>query len=160
MGDYEPHPGNYFCTRTDGIAALGIRLGTFSHWNHSGIYIGGGKTIEAKPRGVTIGNLSDYNTLVWNRHDVISDEQFAGIIAYGRSRVDDPYGFLEIDVLALRILGLKVFSEAFAGILNESKGVICSQLVELAYRSVGIVLVNKADYLVTPEDLAERNLFL
>jgi hypothetical protein len=160
MSDFTPLPGNYFVTRTDGLPALAIRLGTFSHWNHAGLYIGNGKTIEAKPRGVTIGNLSDYKTLVWNQHDVITDEQRTGICAYGEGRVDDPYGFLEIDVLVLRILGLKVFSEEFAETLNESKGVICSQLVELAYRSVGLVLVDGPDYLVTPEALAERNLFL
>jgi uncharacterized protein YycO len=160
MSDYEPLPGNYFVTRTGGFFGKLIRIGTVSHWNHVGIYIGDGRTIEAKPRGVTIGNLSDYKTLIWNRHDVITDAQRAGIIAYAESRLNDPYGFLEIAVLALRILGLKMFSDLLARQLNEVKGVICSQLGELAYTSVGIVLVDEADYLVTPEALAERNLFL
>jgi uncharacterized protein YycO len=160
MGDYEPLPGNYFVTRTGGWAGRAIRLGTLSHWNHSGLYLGDGKIIEATPHGVVIGNLSEYQTVIWNRHDVITDEQHAGIIAYAKSRLNDPYGFLEIAVLVLRILGLKTFSDLLARQLNEVKGVICSQLVELAYRSAGIVLVDEADYLVTPEDLAERNLFL
>lgn len=53
-------PGDYFVTRTGGWFGWCIRKLTFSPVNHAGIYMGGGLTIEAKPKGVTHGMITDY----------------------------------------------------------------------------------------------------
>jgi uncharacterized protein YycO len=157
---YVPRAGDYGVTRTGGFFGRLIRLGTFSHWNHAFIYLGDGKIIEATPRGVVVGELSQYSIVVWNRHDDLTDDERAGVVAYAMSRLGEPYGFIDIAVIVLRQLGLKAFSVKISAFLDKRHGVICSQFASLAFRAIKRALTLKADNLVTPEDLAERVLFL
>ena len=71
MDKYTPIAGDYFVVKTHGLAGMLIRIGTFSEWNHAGIYIGDGKIIEARPQGVTISDLSKYELLGINTKNLL-----------------------------------------------------------------------------------------
>lgn len=161
MSNYEPKPGDYFTVSTNGPIGFFIQLGTESKDNHSGIYLGNGKIIEATPRrGVIISDISIYKDLVWNRHEGLTDEQRAGIVEEALKFLGAPYSFLAFGVIALRILGVKFLPAYIENILKNAKGVICSELVTTSYRKgANISLSDKPDYFVTPSDLTYRLLY-
>jgi uncharacterized protein YycO len=154
-----PNVGDYFVVRTNGWAARLIQFGTNSKWNHAGIYIGDNKIVEARPSGVTIGNLSKYDgkLILWNTKVDTSLTETERL--YIRSRavkfVNDGYGFWSIINIALKILFLGFFPTLKRA--ENEKSVICSQLVAWTYSSAaGVKLSNKPHALVTPKDLAYR----
>lgn len=152
-----PNVGNYFVVKTKGLAGLAIRLGTGSHWNHAGIYLGNGKIVEARPVGVTISDLSKYDgmSIVWNSTvDNLTDEERMQIVTRARGFVGDKYGVWSIIALFFKCLGLSLFP-ANRRAENENS-VICSQLVAWSYSVGGIKISFKQHALVTPKDLAER----
>jgi cell wall-associated NlpC family hydrolase len=153
---YEPRIGDFGVIRSTGLAARAIQLGTISRWNHAFIYIGEGKIIEATPsKGLIISDVSKYKNIAWNKHQELTDAQRQKIVDKARSFLGTTYGFLDILVLALRILGLKILSGTFVEKLAVRQGIICSELEAICYAEAGIQLVNKPEYLVTPGDLAE-----
>jgi uncharacterized protein YycO len=161
MTEYLPQPGDYGVVKTTGIIGLLIRIGTLSHWNHAIVYVGGGHIVEANPTGIEVSPVSKYSKIVWNRHDNIDSETRAAIVTNALSKVGAPYGFIDIAVIAFRILGLRALANVpFIKNLAQREGYICSELVAECYHETGVVLVDKPDYLVTPSDLAERLLFI
>lgn len=157
---YNPKTGDYGCVKTNGLMAKLIRLGTLSRWNHSFIYIGNGKIIEANPKGVEISDVSKYPVIAWNQHEVLSDQQRQIIVWKANQIIGKPYGFFVIADLAFRILGLKILANTrLMKYLSTKNGYICSELVAECYRHANIPLFKKADYLVTPGDLAERLIY-
>ena len=148
--------GNFGVIKSTGIAARLIQIGTVSRWNHAFIYIGDGKIIEATPsKGLIISNITKYDKIAWNKHDVLTDVQRQQIVDKAKSVLGTTYGFIDILVLALRILGLKILSGKFVEKLAVRQGIICSELEAICYSAAGIQLINKPEYLVTPGDLAE-----
>lgn len=157
---YNPKTGDYGCVKTNGLMAKLIRLGTLSRWNHSFIYIGNGKIIEANPKGVEISDVNKYPVIAWNQHEVLSDQQRQIIVWKANQIIGKPYGFFVIADLAFRILGLKILANTrLMKYLSTKNGYICSELVAECYRHANIPLFKKADYLVTPGDLAERLIY-
>jgi len=157
---YEPKPGDYFVVKTHGLAGLAIRLGTFSDWNHAGIYIGDGLIIEARPTGVSISNLNKYDgyTIAWNQHENLTDAQRTKIVERAKKFVGGSYGAWSIIVIGLKCVGLSVLPNLIRRAENEDS-VICSQLVAWSY-SIGKVKVSQKKHaLVTPKDLAFRLIF-
>ena len=77
--NYVPRIGDIGVVRTGGYAARLIQIGTLSRWNHAFIYIGYGNIVEATPRGVKFGKADQYQNIVWNKHQIISDEDRAFI---------------------------------------------------------------------------------
>ena len=155
MRTYEPCIGDYGCVKTHGFFGWLIRLGTFSRWNHSVIYVGNGEVVSADPTGVKINKVSDYTNVAWNQHEELDDNQRMQIINAALEAVGKPYDFFTIADLAFRILGLKVLTAGLLGRLARNHGYICSELVAECYRKGGLVIAEK-DYLCTPGDLAER----
>jgi len=155
MRTYEPRIGDYGCVKTHGFFGWLIRLGTFSRWNHSVIYVGNGEVVSADPTGVKINKVSDYTNVAWNQHEELDDNQRMQITNAALEAVGKPYDFFTIADLAFRILGLKVLTAGLLGRLARNRGYICSELVAECYRKGGLV-VAKEDYLCTPGDLAER----
>jgi len=155
MRTYEPCIGDYGCVKTHGFFGWLIRLGTFSRWNHSVIYVGNGEVVSADPTGVKINKVSDYTNVAWNQHEELDDNQRMQITNAALEAVGKPYDFFTIADLAFRILGLKVLTAGLLGRLARNRGYICSELVAECYRKGGLV-VAKEDYLCTPGDLAER----
>lgn len=157
---YQPRFGDYGVVKTNGWAAKLIQVGTVSRWNHVFIYIGGGEIVEARPTGVVISKFNEYPNIAWNQHEVMDDITRNAIVAKAKSFVGQPYGFLAIGNIALRILGLKILANTrLLERMASSEGLICSELVSLAYKAAGIDLTGIPDYRVTPGDLAERLIY-
>ena len=157
---YQPQLGDYGVVKTGGFFGKLIRLGTMSRWNHTFIYIGGNKIVEANPRGVAVSDVSEYPIIGWNQHEILTEEQRQKIYSYAMTTVGKPYNFLVIISIALRILGLKIFANSkLLHRLSKHDGYICSELVAEAYAQAGLNLFDKPADNVTPGDLAERLIY-
>jgi len=157
---YTPRPGDYGVIKTKGFFGKLIRLGTMSRWNHAVVCVDEHSLVEANPTGVELSPITKYPLIAWNQHEELTAAQRTAIVNAAVDLVGRPYGFFDIFVLALRILGLKVLSNTkLMEYAAKQYGVICSELVAIAYDKAGIELVNKPDNLVTPGDLAERLIY-
>ena len=157
--DYVPQPGDYGVVKTNGIVAKFIRVGTLSRWNHAVICVGGNIIVEARPIGVSFGKIDEYPIIAWNQHEVLTDKQREEISNFAIDQIGRPYGFLDILVIFLRMLGLRIPFPNFWAKLAKRQGFICSELVAEAYNKSGFKLINKPDNLVTQGDLAERLIY-
>jgi Permuted papain-like amidase enzyme, YaeF/YiiX, C92 family len=153
---HEPVVGDYFVVHTTGWAARLIQLGTWSKWNHAGIYIGDEKVIEARPNGVKIRSVHEYDGLpiMWSNESSLTETERLNLVNFAKHFENDGYGIWSIIALAFKCLGINVFP-AIKRAENENR-VICSQLVAWCYSHVGIKLSVKQHALVTPADLAKR----
>jgi hypothetical protein len=156
---YEPRPGDYAVVKTGGLIGRLIRIGTTSRWNHNFIYLGDDLIIEARPIGVKFGKASKYNILAYNKHEDLTSEQRKDIVDFAIDQVGKSYGYLDIFILFLRILGLGLPPSRLWVRLAKRQGYICSELVAEAYAYADFTLRNKPDALVTPGDLAERLIY-
>lgn len=153
---YEPKKGDFGIVRSNGWAARLIQIGTVSRWNHAFIYLGDGILAEATPgNGITLNKVSKYSKVAWNQHQELTDEQRDKIVEKADQLLGRTYGFLDIAILALRILGLKFLSGKILEKMALRQGIICSEYVAICYQNAGIDLTGKPEYLVTPGDLAE-----
>ena len=158
--DYAPRPGDYGVVKTNGVVAKFIRIGTLSRWNHVFIYIGDGLIVEARPTGVTISKDDLYPIMAYNQHEIdLDDEKRKAIVDFAKAQVGKPYGFIDIAVIFLRMLGLRIPFPNFWAKLAKRQGFICSELVAEAYLKAGFKLINKHSSIVTPGDLAERLIY-
>jgi len=147
--------GDYFVVHTNGWAARLIQFGTRSKWNHAGIYIGNDQVIEARPIGVKIRSIHEYDSLpiIWSNEPLTETER-ENLVKFAKSFENDGYGIGSIIALGFKCLGLSIFPANWLAI--HEKKVICSQLVAWCYSHVKIKLTNKPHALVTPADLAKR----
>lgn len=156
----EPDLGDYFVVRTTGIAARLIQLGTWSKWNHAGIYIGNGQVVEARPTGVSVSPLFKYdnNQIIWNTgHDKpLTQVERKKLVEFALGFVGSGYGIWSIISLGFKCLtfGIPLLPADWMAI--REKRVICSQLVAWVYSHAGVKLSNKKHALVRPKDLALR----
>jgi len=157
---YQPQLGDYGVVKTGGFFGKLIRFGTMARWNHTFIYIGGNKIVEATPRGVITSLVENYPLIGWNQHEEITGEQREIIYDYAISTVGKPYNFIVIVSLILRILGLRLLANnRLLHSLAQHDGFICSELVAESYAKAGITLIQKPVDQVTPGDLAERLIY-
>lgn len=157
---YEPKHGDFGIIKSNGIAARLIQLGTISRWNHAFIYLGDGVIAEATPsKGIIISPVTKYNKIAWNQHQELTDDQRSQIVNKANALLGTTYGFLDILIIGLRILGLKFLGGKLLEKLSMRQGIICSEYVAICYQNTGINLVNKPEYLVTPGDLAEMLIY-
>ena len=155
-----PQPGDFGVVRTNGLAARLIQLGTLSRWNHAFIYLGDDKIAEARPKeGLVVKPVTEYPKIAWNQHQELTTGQRNAITSTALELLGKPYGFLDILVLGLRIIGLKFLGGKLLQKLCMRQGIICSEYVAICYQRAGIDLVNKPEYLVTPGDLAEMLIY-
>jgi uncharacterized protein YycO len=152
---YEPRLGDYGVVKTTGFFGGLIRIGTTSRWNHAIIYVGNGMAVSADPTGVSKISVTQYTNIAWNKHEELDDNQRMMIINAALEAIGKPYDFFTIADIALRILGLKIFTKGLLSYLAKNKGYICSELIAECYRKGGLVIA-KEDWLCTPGDLAER----
>lgn len=150
--------GDYFVVRTGGIAGWLIRLGTRSPYNHAGVVVDGhGRTVEAKPSGACYGNIADYGTdrmLVGCPVRLTSDVR-RSIAVHAGQLVGTPYSWLDILALALLQFGVTRPRWIERRVARTDR-LVCSGLVDLAYRQAGIELFDDGRPFqdVTPGDLA------
>ena len=158
MNDYKPRIGDYGVIRSTGLFARLIQVGTVSRWNHVFIYVGDGNIVEATPKGVILSPVSKYNLIAWNQHEELDSKERYVIADFAMSKIGQPYNFIVIGNIALRILGLKIFAKTklMYRWAQATKGYICSELTAEAYEAIGENLCKKDADLTTPGDLAER----
>lgn len=154
------HPaGTIFVLCSNGWMADLIKLLTRSRVNHTGVALGDGRTVEAMPRGATIGREQDGPNVIWGT-DLLAmiEAQRPGagarIAAEALRLVGRPYGFLDIFALGLTAIGLRW--GWLERIVGRQDRLICSQLVDLACLNAGVHLYDKPPRLpqnVTPGDI-------
>jgi hypothetical protein len=134
-----------FITESDPISDL-IRFVTFSEWSHVEIITETGTYIGAHADGGIEERAADYCKPNHERRYAIpvTDEQYATMMAYARSKIGTPYNFKDI-------VGLMLHHR-----MTEVKRSICSQFVEDVGVSAKFLFLNVEpdfDYLITPETL-------
>ena len=155
-----PQPGDYFAIQTHGIAALAIQVGTRSRWNHAAIYVGDGRIVEAKPRGVVYSPITDYARTDYVISAVPFDAwQRQKIVAAADRLVAARVGYGWLDIVALAAVQ---FGRCPAWLENRAKRddrLVCSQVVSSCWAAAGVEAVpGKDPWAVTPGDLAAAEL--
>jgi uncharacterized protein YycO len=156
--------GDLGIVKSNGLMARFIQVGTMSRWNHAFVYVGNEMIIEAKPRGVVLSPLSDYDgvKIVWNKHQEWNDEEVDRefIAEEAHKLLDLPYNWTNIARIILRSLGLKTLSNTkFMKKLAKKDGYICSEMVEELYSKSGNPLVSKEPGVTSPGDLIEAVIY-
>lgn len=165
----ELQPGDFGVTPTygnwsDRFIGWAIRYGTGSPVNHAVLYLGDGKLIEARPGGAGINNWDAYGSnMIWSAGRlptglVPTQQQRNSIAAFGETLVGRPYGWVDIFAIAIaqkRLGEQKIASNWIANHIKNTKSLICSQLVDLAYYQTGVHLFDdgRLPGLVSPGDL-------
>jgi hypothetical protein len=161
-----PQPGDLIVYRTDGWPARLIQVGNLLQrllrrqgpgnwrWNHVGIYIGAGMTIEAQPGGVCITPLSDYpvGTYIVLHRD-LTEAQKTQIISYANGALGKSYGWLAI--VGLILVGLGIRPKILDTYAADEDEPVCSQLGAYAYAYAGSPLSDQAPWTMTPGNIAD-----
>lgn len=152
-----PQPGDFGLVSIKGGVGFLIRVGQwlngdgFFDYEHAFIYVGNGQIVEAEPGGALLSELAEYDgrPIMWSTGLVpLTDAQRAVIVEAAMNQVGTPYSFLDYLAIGLYRIGIK--HPGVAKRVEESKHLICSQLVAMDYDSVGIPLTDYPPYLVTP----------
>ena len=148
--------GSYFVVRTTGPMAALIRLVTRSTFNHAGVCLGDGLTVEAESRGAIIGDLDRYRDceIAFSNY-ALTESESETIVRTALDMVGTPYGWADLSWLGLLQYGFRR-SRFIAARVDRRDRLVCSQLVALVYLSEDIAL--SEDPLMpldcTPGDLA------
>ncbi len=147
-------PGDFFVIRTDGWAAPWIRLITRSDVNHAGLYVGNGTIIEARPEGAGYAPVSD--GAIWS-HLPLTDAERVTVVQQATLLVGTPYSWVDVACIGLADLFGWHVPEWVRKRLNRRDRLMCSQLVDEAYRRAGIQLFTdgRPSGDVSPGDLAD-----
>jgi hypothetical protein len=152
----KPNVGDFFVVHTTGFAARLIQLGTWSKWNHAGIYIGDDMIIEARPRGVTLSHISKYDNhdILWSTEPEppFTEAEGEKLRQFALIFVGDSYNIWSIIALGFKSLGISLFPAIKRA--NNIHSVICSQLVACIWSHMGRKLSDRQHALVRPRDLA------
>ncbi len=146
--------GQFGVVRTNSLVAWIIRLGTRSQVNHAYVFVDEEHVVEAQPQGAVIAKASKYDgALAPVSRFPLTDEEKQRIADEALALVGTPYNFLDIAALALLSLGIRW--KWLCQRAQSSKRLICSQLVDRAYRNAGLHLYQdgRPDGEVTPGDL-------
>lgn len=187
-------PGDIFVTPTygsgfDRFVGASIRFATgtkdeYGKWhdakvNHAGMYVGGGKIIEAEPSGARLSPVTNVlKNAYWSTSGLrmrgvdgktlplppLSDLERIVLVQEAEKLLGTPYGFADIVAIAFaqrRVLGLvdpaKPLHDQpwWVRRIESQHTLICSQLVDTAYRNAGIHLFqdDRIPGLVSPNDL-------
>lgn len=149
-----PQPGEFGVVRTSTFVGQCIRLLTRSQVNHAFVCLEDGLIVEAQRIGARLAHVSKFDgrLIVYSRiHDSAADAGRVQVAA--RSLLGTPYNFLDIAALALLSLGLRW--DWLLDRAQTSRRLICSQLVDRAFRRAGLPLFDddRPDGQVTPGDL-------
>lgn len=161
MIEDQPLPGSIGLTGIHGPAGWGIRAGQallgdgMLPYEHAFLVLDGGWLIEAEPGGARVRLLSEYD----GQHVLyvapgLTDAERHRICVQGRLLVGTPYSGL--DYLALALHRFHLPAPGLRRYIADSRHMICSQLVDQAYRDAGVQLFADGRWpgYVTPADLA------
>lgn len=152
-----PPPGTIGLTSTPDLSGAIIRLGTRSPINHVFIVLAGGQLFEARPSGAGLNNLSRYPHASFRTDIIPTDEQRGAIIASVTGLMGTPYNWLDIAALSWWCLTGNRVPVKVQRRIEDTKTLICSQLVDLVYERAGIHLFDdgRLPGAVTPGDLID-----
>lgn len=157
-----PIPGDFFLAPITGDIGRMVQFGQFLNgegflmYQHAGILLQSGKTIEAMPGGAIIGEISRYRPeeLRWSSQLIEpSIDQRVLICEYGRACRGVPYSFADYGALALHRFNIN--TPGLRHYIETSGHMICSQLVDYIYGKAGVQLFNDGRWpgYVTPASL-------
>ncbi|MFD9205942.1 hypothetical protein ACFVZM_06640 [Streptomyces sioyaensis] len=155
-----PLPGDFALTKIRGIAGAAISAGQFligdgAPVQHAMVYVGDGLIVQAMPGGAECIRLEDASPVVaWSTGKFeMTDWQRDGIVFAARALVGTPYSFLDFGSLALERFHIR--SQWVRDYVQSTGHMICSQLVDEAYRRAGVSLFadGRTPGDVTPGDL-------
>ena len=159
----EPQQGDFGLVKINGWAGKAIRFGQylngdgFDDYEHAFLYLGEGLIIEAEPDGARINELT-YTNVRWSTGIIdLTDKQRNRIAIAGFSFENVPYSAMDYFALASLRLKLPV-THGLEEYVKTSEHMICSQLVDKAYKYGGVQLFNDHRYEgeVTPGSLDMR----
>lgn len=156
-------PGDFGLVSIKGGVGFLIRLGQwlngdgFFNYEHAFVYVGEGKIVEAMPGGALLSDLSEYDgrDIMWSSGLIpLTDTQRNTIVQRALSQVGTPYSFL--DYLAIALYRLHIKHPGVAKRVEDSKHLICSQLVAVDYDAADMPVSDVTAYLVTPGKLTKH----
>lgn len=163
MAETEHLPGDFFVTSISGTVGRLISVGEwlngdgFGQWDHAGVYLGDGTTVEAQPGGAARQRLAshDPSRLLWSTGRIpLTDAQRTAIVTAATGYLGTPYSAADYFAIAAHRLRLPL--PWLRTYVASSKHMICSQLVDRCYRDAGVQLFadGRWDGYVTPAELA------
>jgi hypothetical protein len=157
-----PAPGTFGLTRIGGLLGVLVSLGQWivgdaSRFSHAFVVLDDDTVLEAMPSGARIAPLADVlgrRPLAFSWVIPLTPAQRAAIVAAARALEGTRYGFSAYLHLALARFGIRW--PWLIRYLERNCRLICSQLVDVAYRRAGVQLFadGRGTYDVTPGDLA------
>ncbi|MGW4803060.1 hypothetical protein [Kitasatospora sp. NPDC004272] len=158
-----PLPGDIGLTSIAGAVGRLVRIGQwlngdgFGAWEHAFLVLPGGRLIEAMPGGARIVPLDTYDQRdVLFMAPLLTDQQRQDICTAAAAYEGVPYSFL--DYLALATHRLRLPAPGLHAYVASTRHMICSQLVDQAYRDAGVHLFDDDRWsgYVTPGALHRR----
>ena len=148
-----PDLGAFGVVRTNGWAARGIRWVTRSDVNHAFVHVGDGQIIEARPSGAGYNHVESYPGALWS---TLPDKAAgAKVAAAAVSLIGTPYSWVDCAAIGLAdTFGWHVPRVVRARLARADR-MMCSQLVDEAYRRAGIELFSDGRI---PGDVAPNDL--
>lgn len=152
-----PSSGDFGLVRVRGPMGVLIRFGQLlngdsSEYAHALVCLDSVTGVEAKPGGARLVDLRKYEgRIVYSRYPLSASQRLA-VSALANVLKGTPYSFIDYLALALHRFGIHWLD----GRVRSNKHMICSQLVDYCYATVGIHLFNdgRMPSDVTPGDLA------
>ena len=155
-----PLPGDFGLTKIRGLAGAFVNfgqwfVGDFAPVQHALVYVGDGMVVQAMPSGAECIPLEEASPVVkWSTGLVeLTDYQRLMICSEARHLVGTPYSFLDYLSIALERLGVR--PKLICDRVASEKSLICSQLVDVAYKRAGVDLFPEVELSgdITPGDL-------
>lgn len=155
-----PLPGDFGLSRISGFVGAMVHVGQAinrdkSYWTHAFVVLDEGQFIQAVPGGAEILPLSELGGQRVKYSDFpLSKSTRAQIVEEARALEGTPYSFL--DYAALSFERFNVGFGLTRKYVKNTGHMICSQLVDEAYRRAGVHLFDdgRLPQDVTPGDLA------
>jgi hypothetical protein len=141
----KPKPGDFGLVSIPGAGGRAIRAAQwlngdgYANLEHAFLVLDEETLIEAQPGGAVIRPLSEHagRDVVYSSWP-LTDEQRSNIVTHGRLLEGTPYS--EADYLALAAHRLHIPAPGLRQYIANSKRLICSQLIALAYDLSGVFL--------------------
>jgi uncharacterized protein YycO len=114
---------------------------TLPDYQHSVVYLGDGKIIEAEPGGARVMPVTEYPEVYWCTAiaGMFTEEQLAGVADMAHTFEGVKYSFL--DYLALATHRLHIPAPGLKRYIASTGHMICSQLCDAAYRLKGFTIL-------------------
>lgn len=155
-----PQPGDFALTKIAGLTGAFISAGQHlvgdgAPIQHALVYVGNGEIVQAMPGGAELVPLEEANTpYIWSTGRIpLTAAERVRIVGAARGLVGTPYSFL--DYASIALAHFRIRPAWVRDYVADSGHLICSQLVDEAYKRGGVQLFDDGRLPgdVTPGDL-------